>query len=106
VTFKKPRGKIVHFVVRGANGTPDEILPAEYAPHELDFMGQLRAEMEAAAPGSPERKAALNSIATLHELKALFDAEFKDLPQPRRTAKQSGLPTPDTRSAGAAGRGG
>lgn len=78
-------GRRVAFVVRGTApsrlypiGTKAETVEAEYSDEELAFMRRLREQIEAAEPGSPERAAALNTAHTIHEMKALLDAEMVD----------------------------
>lgn len=65
------------FLVRHKDGR-EEMLPAKYEPSELDVMRRLAREVVAAEPGSAERHAAINSAITIHEMKALLDAEIVD----------------------------
>lgn len=57
-------------------GLPEEMGEADYDEHEAAEMRRLVRLYEEAAPGSKEREEALNSLRTLHEIKALLDGRM------------------------------
>jgi hypothetical protein len=49
-----------------------ETVPAQYEPHELDLMRQLKDKLSGMEAG-PERTRLLNEVMLIHEMKARFD---------------------------------
>ena len=54
------------------DGWPQEVLEADYEPHEFEIMHRLAQRAVAAPSGSEERTVAVGELCTLHELKVLF----------------------------------